>query len=568
MRIGWPVATDPHLSCVSKTGLQAERSQSGPESAVPATGVVGWQRPSPRATVITPDDVVYMIVTDRFADGDPDNNENVDRGDPKKRHGGDLLGIVRRMPYLRELGVTALWLTPIYENPPDSYHGYHPLDFERVDPRLCSPELGPVGSPEVMRRFVDIAHDHGLKVVFDAIVCHTAPGHRWLEERPEWINSESSAVDKCRIFGLPDINHDIPAVNVFFANNLVDWMTTTGVDAVRIDAARHIEKPFWRAFKTFAKGVHPAVTLLGEVWDASVDVIAPYQTHHGFDSMFDYPLYHALVDVFAEDQSLDRLARPEIGDAEEAGVLNRDDAYRNPGQLLTFLDNHDTPRFFHLAGGTAHPQEAVRRTKLALTLLFTTRGIPQIYYGSELAMDGGSDPDNRRDMPWELIEASATRSAEGDRARDLHDFVRRLIEIRRASRALRFGLTTTLYVTSTVYAFMRGFPNDTRMIVINNASTAADVEIPIAANPRLSTLPCCHLPDGLRLVDELDPERVATLRDGQVRVAIPGKTGAVFRPVGVQGASDVSSAVFQPSAAVRSRLPLSSSSSRQGGLNR
>lgn len=472
-----------------------------------------------------------MIVTDRFADGDPGNNEPVDLADPKKRHGGDLLGIIRRMPYLRDLGVTALWVTPVYRNPPDAYHGYHPLDFEHVDPHLCSPELGPSGSPEVIRRFVDLAHDQGLKVVFDAVVCHTAPGHRWVEERPGWFNPNSSAPEKWWIWGLPDLNHDLIEVNVYFAHNLVEWMTATGVDGMRLDAARHVEKAFWRVFKTFAKGVCPDVTLLGEVWDADVNQVAPYQTHHGFDSMFDYPLYEAMVDVFAKDQSFCRIARPEIASDEARGVLNLDDAYRNPGQLVTFVDNHDTPRFFHLAGGPAKSEEAMLRTKLALTLVFTTRGIPQLYYGSELALDGGPDPDNRRDMPWELTEVSS-RSPAAQRAREMHGFVRRLVEIRRGSPALRSGLTTTLYVTSTLYAFLRGFPNDARLVVLNNSPTAVQVDIPIHANSRLSTLACCRLPEGLRLFDELAPNRSAQICNGQVRVDLPGRTSAVFRPVG------------------------------------
>src|SRR6185437_8878283 len=117
--------------------------------------------------MITQDDVLYMIVTDRFADGDPANNGCVDRSDLDVRHEGDLAGIVDRLPYLQALGVTALWITPFYPNPEYAYHGYHPLDFEAVDPHLCSPRLGPKGSRQVVRRFVDTAHRHGLKVMLD-----------------------------------------------------------------------------------------------------------------------------------------------------------------------------------------------------------------------------------------------------------------------------------------------------------------------------------------------------------------------------------------------------------------
>lgn len=472
-----------------------------------------------------------MIVTDRFADGDPANNGDVDPNSPNKRHGGDLLGIVQRMPYLQELGVTTLWITPVYPNPPDAYHGYHPLDFESVDPHLCSPELGPVGSREVVRRFVEIAHEHGLKVMLDVIVCHTAPNHPWLKERPSWFNENGRTAEKWWIWGLPDLNHDKIDVNVYFAKNLLEWMASTGVDGVRIDAARHVEKHFWRVFKLFAKGLRPDVTLVGEVWDGDPAEVAPYQAYHGFDSMFDYPLYHALIDVFANDQGFGRIACPELFENEAQGILNQDEVYANAYHLITFLDNHDTPRFFHLAGGAERPDEALARTKLALTFLFTTRGIPQVCYGDELGMDGGSHPDNRRDMPWALIDGPRAKSPEAARAREMRRFTRQLIDLRRSSMALRYGLLTTLYLTPTLYAFMRGFPDDARVVVLNNSWDAADVTVPIHANPRLPVLDCCFLPNGLRLINELDPDDQTQIADGSLRVRLPGKTGAIYRAV-------------------------------------
>src|SRR5271170_3773035 len=117
--------------------------------------------------MLSQDDVIYMIVTDRFCNGDHSNDAGVDVSAPQKRHGGDLLGIVQRMPYLRDLGVTALWITPVYPNPPGDYHGYHPLDFEHVDEHLCSDSLGPRGARENVAAFVKAAHENGLKVMLD-----------------------------------------------------------------------------------------------------------------------------------------------------------------------------------------------------------------------------------------------------------------------------------------------------------------------------------------------------------------------------------------------------------------
>jgi glycosidase len=481
--------------------------------------------------MITQDDVLYMIVTDRFEDGDPANNGDVDRSDLNQRHGGDLAGIVERMPYLHALGVTALWITPVYRNPAYAYHGYHPLDFETVDPHLCSSRLGPKGSREVVRRFVEIAHEHGLKVMLDLVVTHTAPDHPWLEKRPDWFNRGGDTIEKMWWAGLPSLNHDKIDVNLYFIQNVMDWVHTAEADAIRIDASRHAEKQFWSVFKLFAHGIHPDVTLVGEVWDHDVAHVAPYQTVYGFDSMFDYPLYHAIVDVFAHDQGFSRIARAELDDWEAQGILNQDLAYRNAYQLVTFLDNHDTPRFFHLAGGEERAEEAMVRTKLALTFLLTTRGIPQLYYGAELAMDGGEHPDNRRDMAWDLIECPARDTPEAERAREMHAFTRRLVHLRRDSMGLRYGLLITLYVTPTLYAFSRTYLDDTRVVVLNNAWEAVDVAIPVHANPRLPTLAREHLPNGRALVNDLNPDERVRVARGHIRVRLPGKTAAVYRAV-------------------------------------
>ncbi len=476
--------------------------------------------------MITQDDVLYMIVTDRFADGDPANNGDIDPSDLDQRHGGDLAGIVDRMPYLDALGVTALWITPVYRNPDYAYHGYHPLDFEAVDPHLCSPRLGPRGSRKGVQRFVELAHARGLKVMIDLVVTHTAPDHPWLQERPDWFNRGGDTIEKMWWAGLPSLNQDKIDVNLYFIQNVMDWINGTGADAVRIDAARHAEKQFWSVFKLFAHGLHPDVTLVGEVWDHDVAHVAPYQTGHGFDSMFDYPLYHAIVDVFAYDQGFGRIARPELDEWEAQGILNQDLGYRNAYHLVTFLDNHDTPRFFHLAGGEERAEEALQRTKMALTFLLTTRGIPQLYYGAELAMDGGLHPDNRRDMPWCLIERTDLDTPQAARAREMHVFTRHLVQMRRASMALRYGLLITLFVTPTLYAFARSYLDETTVVVLNNAWEPVELALPLHPNPRLPALA-----RGRVLVNDLCPGEKVRVCQGHIRICLPGKTAAVFRAV-------------------------------------
>jgi glycosidase len=478
--------------------------------------------------LITQDDILYLIVTDRFADGDPDNNGEVDRSSLTARHGGDLVGIVQRMPYLRDLGVTTLWLTPVYLNPPDAYHGYHPLDFTQVDPHLWSPELGPLKGREPIRRFVAMAHQHGLKVLLDLIVNHTAPDHPWLKERPDWFNPNLPTMEKCWLWDLPDLNHDNLDVNAYFIRNALDWIGETGVDGIRLDAARHVETQFWDLFKLFVQGRHPQCTIVGEVWDPEPARVAPFQAQHGFDSMYDFPLFHAIRDVFVEDRSFTRIAARDYLDPEQPGVLNCDRQYRNAQRLITFIENHDTERFFTAAGGGEDPEIALRRTQLALTFLFTTRGIPQLYYGGELAMEGGEHPDNRRDMPWNLLDGMSDGAATR-RAREMRAFLRRLLRLRRDSPGLRFGTVVTLYVTDTVYAFARLFPGDQRLVVFNNGDAAAQVALPIEMNPHIPTIARHELQSEVRIANELPPYDVARLVDGFVPVLVGPRWAALYR---------------------------------------
>jgi len=239
-----------------------------------------------------------------------------------------------------------------------------------------------------------------------------------------------------------------------------------------------------------------------------------------------------MLDVFVRDTTFARLARPELSEDEPRGVLNEDSAYRNAYQLVTFIGNHDNPRLPTLIEEEARSDEVDERTKLALTFLFTTRGIPQLYYGDELGLRGGADPDNRKDMPWALVDEESNISLEVVAARNRRQTVRDLIRIRRSSRALCFGLLTTLYVTPSIYAYARTFFDDIRLVVLNNSPTEVRVVIPLRSNDKLPLLAKQQLPDGLLLQDELCPEGVhqVSLEDGALKICLPGRTAAVYKP--------------------------------------
>lgn len=480
--------------------------------------------------MLNQNDVIYMIVTDRFDAGDRTRNLPVNVGDPMGRHGGDLLGVIRRMPYLRDLGVTALWITPVYRNPPESYHGYHPLDFESVDPYLCSRELGPPGDRGNVQQFVRIAHEHGLKVMLDMIVSHTAVGHEWTTNRRDWINWTGDSPDKAWFKGLPNINHDNIDANVYFVRSMVQWLRDTAADAVRIDAARHVETEFWDLFRLYWHNLMPDTTVVGEFWDGNPQCLAPFQNLYGFDTMFDFPLYHAIRDVFIDDYPFMRLARPGLDWNEPRGILDQDKAYRDANRLVTFIGNHDTSRFFDSAGGCRRP-DAAARMKLALIFLMASRGIPQLYYGDELAMEGGFDPDNRRDMRWDLIDPVSVTGDCPKRAlaRDIHAFTRRLIALRHRSRALRHGLTVTLYLTPSLYAFARCTLDELAIVALNNSAQSADVSIPLKRNPRVPSVLREQLVEAMPFTDELDVGVRPVMRDGDLNVRLLPRSGAVHR---------------------------------------
>jgi glycosidase len=483
--------------------------------------------------MLTPDDIIYMIVTDRFEVGDRSRNLPLDPANPMGRHGGNLLGITRRLPYLKDLGVTALWTTPVYRNPPESYHGYHPVDFESVDPYLCSDELGPPGDRRNVRRFVEIAHEHGLKVMLDMIVSHTAIGHEWTRDRRDWINWSGDTPDKAWFKGLPNIDHDNVDVNVYFVRSLMRWLKETRADAVRIDAARHVETQFWDLYKLYWHTVCPDTTVIGEFWDGNPHCLSPFQNLYGLDSMFDFPLYHAIRDVFIDDYPFARLARPRLSAGEMPGILDLDACYRNAYRLVTFIGNHDTSRFFEAAGGASRPDEAFARMRLALIFLMTSRGIPQLYYGDELAMAGGYDPDNRGDMPWNVIDPAVAQTDDpaATTARRMHAFTRSLTALRHRSRALRYGLTVTLYLAPGFYAFARCLLDELVVVALNNAPQAVEVTVPVRQNPRLPSLLRNQLAEGLAFSDELTGGAKPELRDGGLRLRLPPRSGAVYRAV-------------------------------------
>lgn len=464
------------------------------------------------------DDVIYLIMPDRFANGDPANDNPAvsqglfDRNKPRRYHGGDLQGVINRLPYLKDLGVTAIWLNPIYDNnnqldtketdngePSTGYHGYGAVDFYNVEEHF--------GDLAKLRELVEKAHALGLKIIQDQVANHCGPFHPWVKDAPTptWFNgTEASHIDenwqtqllrdphvpaewvKPVLDGwfvnlLPDLNQNDPEAARYIIQNTLWWLGATGMDAIRQDTLPYVPRKFWNQWMTAIKREYPNVNVVGETLDGSPAQVSFFQggtkrwdgVDSKIDTEFDYPLFYAVRDSFAKGQSTKRLAE----------ILSQDHLYSNPDALVTLLGSHDVPRFMN------EPGASVAGLKLAFTFLLTTRGTPQLYYGDEIAMRGGNDPDNRRDFPggWSgdahNAFESTSRNAE---EKDVFDYVKKLLRLRKELEPLRRGALLQLMLNEQTYGFARLTATKTVVVVLNNNAQAEAVEFGLPAELRLA----------------------------------------------------------------------------------
>jgi glycosidase len=495
-------------------------------------------------------DVLYLIMPDRFANGDTANDDPAasrglrDRRDPRRYHGGDLAGVRARLPYLKELGVTAIWLNPIFDNtnqldtvevadgrPTTAYHGYHATDYYGVEERF--------GDLAEVRRLVDDAHARGIKVIFDMVANHTSAYHPWVDDSPTptWYNGtrrlhlantfqgwtiadpysppalRRATLDGWFIDILPDLNQGDPEVARYLIQNTLWWVGVSGIDGIRQDTWQYVPRAFWRDWMTAINREYPALRVVGEVLEGDPVLNSFHQGGRvGFDgidpkvqSMFDFPVYFAMRDAFARGRSLKQVAL----------MVARDRVYPDPGALVTLIGSHDERRFM------AEPGATTAGLKLAYTFLLTYRGIPLIYYGDEIAMPGGSDPDNRRDFPggWagdpRDAFAAAGRTPE---QQGVWAHVQRLLKLRAERADLPAAGTVHLQVGEQTYVYRRG----RTVVALNNDTTRAEVRLESAGLAGTALAGAGPAGDALGVCPA--PRREA----GGVTLVIPPRAGCVF----------------------------------------
>lgn len=491
--------------------------------------------------------VLYLVMPDRFRNGDPSND---DAGapnchapsDPRRFHGGDLEGLRRSVPYLRDLGATAVWTTPLYAQvgrlpggraaPNDDgacgYHGYWP---ELAPPRgeAIEPKLG---DGQALTRLVSDLHAAGLRFVLDMVVNHTGDIAALPRERPHWFHDPRTCASLgsptlfCPLDGHPDFAQERPEVAAFLSDVARNWMLRSGADGVRMDTAKHVPPSYFEAsFLPAVHGVRGDALTIAEVFDdGSLAPALPY-LDAGFDSAFHFPLRRAMVEAVARGGSIDAVASAVAHGIELVGMERALD-------LVLLVDNHDVPRFTNEPGWGVPEDEIRRRTMLGLGLIFTLPGIPQLYYGDEIGMYGGRDPDNRRDFPaWAEDPAARARphaheAVAGSAA--IFDRVRRLAHLRTSTPALAHGGYLELWRQNgahnpNVFAFARGEGAVARIIVVSNGSrSTGPVSIPV---------PASLAPDGATWIDELGdgaPSPVG-LAGGALTVDLPPRSMAVYR---------------------------------------
>jgi alpha-amylase len=393
------------------------------------------------------DAVLYFVIVDRFADGDPVNNVAVDRSAKGTFHGGDFKGLTAQLDEIASLGVNAIWVTPIVRNIPGfvtgagfpdwAYHGYWADDFTALDPRF--------GTETEIRAFVDACHTRGIRVLLDVVYNHAGYGSRYVTDPKTrgWLRTEEAGtcgkddLTSC-VSGLPDFRTERPEVADFLLSAQIGWAKRLGVDGFRLDTVKHVDHPFWqehrrRTRETLGKDFF----LLGEVWGGDAEVLDPWFSGDELDAGFDFGF-----------------AGSTIGWLKGRGRTVAFDRYLKsrgkvrPGHLLAhFLSSHDVPgALFQLEGD----KELFR---LAAVLQMTAAGIPTIYYGEEVGRAGGDWPENRSDMPWGDRKILPGTGKPRDEA--LRGHYLKLVAARNAHPALRRGAYESLSAEGDLLVFQR-----------------------------------------------------------------------------------------------------------------
>lgn len=444
-------------------------------------------------------DVMYLIMPDRFANGDTSNDVLddvlIEREDPFGRHGGDFAGIMQHLDYIYDLGVTTIWLNPVLENrmPKGSYHGYATTDFYKVDARF--------GSNEAYCKLIETIHRKGMKIVMDMIYNHCGSHHWWIDDLPssDWLNHQEgfsptshdlytvmdpyapeSEVERLTdgwfVPSMPDMNQRNPHLATYLIQNSIWWIEYAQIDGIRHDTHPYADFKFLARWCKAVQDEYPGFNIVGESWYIHSGPLAWWQRNSilngqqtSLKTTMDFSLMNACEKAFpVSDGGIDAVRNPLRSIYE---VIAQDFLYADPDNLLIFLDNHDTSRFLKKGETT------LNRYKQALAFLLTTRGIPQLYYGTELLMTGekkDGDGNLRKDVPggWPGDAVNQfERTGRSDMQNEAWDYLQRLLQWRKGNKAVTEGrlMHYAPDYQYECYVYARVSPEETVLVILNGS---------------------------------------------------------------------------------------------------
>ncbi len=443
-------------------------------------------------------DVIYLITPDRFADGDTSNNiikgmiNEYNINNPSGRHGGDIQGIINHLNYIKGLGVTAIWINPLVENNTHiSYHGYSATDFYKIYPRF--------GTFDLYKKLVNDAHSLGLKIIWDHVNNHISIDHPWMKDLPfkDWINGtvnhhQMTRHDKLAFADIhrdsstiinttkgwftnemPDLNQTNPYLSNYLIENTIWWIEATGIDGIREDTYPYSDQLFLSKWAKSILTEYPKFNIVGEVWTGDAVFLSSFQKNSFYPkkinsylpSLTDYATYDTYTSFLKGTSNLSTIYED----------YAKDFIYSNPNDLLTFIDNHDVPRALLQSNGN------IKKFEMALMMLLTSRGIPEIYYGTEIGIEGGRDDGSiRADFPggFPLDTRNAfTSNGRTKTENEIYNFVHHLLQLRKTYKSLSIGTLIQFPPANDVFIYFKIYKDEKMMVVLNNNNSKMSVDL-------------------------------------------------------------------------------------------
>lgn len=456
----------------------------------------------------TSEDVLYLIMPDRFVNGNPENDvvdgmreKKIDRADSFARHGGDIQGISNHLDYIADLGVTAIWLNPTQENDMESgsYHGYAITDYYQIDRRF--------GSNEDFCALVEKAHERNLKVVMDMIFNHCGSENYLFKDKPskEWFNYHSNyvqtsfktasvmdihasafekkiATDGWFTSVMPDFNQRNRHVARYLIQSSIWWIEYAGINGIRQDTHPYADFDFMSQWCKEVLDEYPYFNIVGETWLNSNVLVSYWQKNSklaaplnsNLPTVMDFPLQALMNQAFDEETGEWGGGLYKLYDYQTQDLV-----YANPMNLLTFLDNHDTSRFAQ----TDEMAKNLKRYKQAMVFLLTTRGIPQIYYGTEILMTGDKgkgDGDLRKDFPggWQGDTRNCfVKNGRTALENEAFEFTRQLLNWRKGNQVIGKGSLKHYSIQNGVYVYQREFNGKSVVIIMNGTDDSKELDL-------------------------------------------------------------------------------------------